>query len=124
MLAPRYIGRPQNFVRRSLWMRTCLTYFVSGSGAMGGIDCSSLLAARPVLDLEPRLLALVGGQDQEQAAVQRLLREVRPQAYDEPRGGRVGGADAEGDREQRERGQRGGGTGSRSHEDLRVEADH
>jgi hypothetical protein len=36
--APRNIGRPQNFVSRSLWMRTCLTYRVSGGSAIGGIS--------------------------------------------------------------------------------------
>ncbi len=35
------MGRPQNLVSRSLWMRTCLTYFVSFGGGMAGIDLSS-----------------------------------------------------------------------------------
>ena len=35
------MGRPQNFVSRSLWIRTCLTYFVSTGGGIGGIAFSS-----------------------------------------------------------------------------------
>jgi hypothetical protein len=35
------MGRPQNFVRRALSMRTCLTYFVSTGAGIAGIAFSS-----------------------------------------------------------------------------------
>jgi hypothetical protein len=34
------MGRPQNLVSLSLWMRTWRTYFVSSGGGMGGIAVS------------------------------------------------------------------------------------
>ncbi len=45
--APRYIGRPQNFVSRSLWIRTCLMYFVSGGSGIGGMTLSSEIWIAP-----------------------------------------------------------------------------
>ncbi len=36
-MAPRYISRPQNLESSSLFMRRCLTYFVSLAGSIGGL---------------------------------------------------------------------------------------
>ena len=35
------MGRPQNFVSFSLWMRSCLMYLVVGGSAIGGMTLSS-----------------------------------------------------------------------------------
>ncbi len=41
------MGRPQNFVSRSLWMRSCRMYLVSAGGAIGGISRSSVSVTGP-----------------------------------------------------------------------------
>ena len=35
------MGRPQNLVSRSLWIRSCLMYLVVGGSGIGGITLSS-----------------------------------------------------------------------------------
>ncbi len=44
------MGRPQNLVSRSLWMRTCRTYFVSFGGGIGGIAFSSSIRTTSSFD--------------------------------------------------------------------------
>ena len=47
------MGRPQNFVSRSLWIRSCLMYLVVAGSGIGGMTLSSrtrIVAAGPRLD--------------------------------------------------------------------------
>ena len=44
-MAPRYIGRPQKALSNLLWMLTCLMYFVSLGGSIGGMVLVSEIGA-------------------------------------------------------------------------------